>query len=100
MFDPLIKTPSPPPPTHNTTLHTGLMLTRGSSAFVVGSHKRIIRTYDLDIYKCALQIQQSVVNTNWILQAGGSASRYIVFAALHDLDKTISESDIDTIMCH
>ena len=29
----------------------------GSSAFVVGSHRRIIITYDLDIYKCALQHQ-------------------------------------------
>ena len=43
----------PPPPTHththNTTLHTGLMLTRGISAFVVGSQRRIIITHDLDI---------------------------------------------------
>ena len=59
MLDPLIKTPPPPTHTytHNMTLHTGLMLTRGSSAFVVGSHRRIIITYDLDIYKCALQHQ-------------------------------------------
>ena len=35
----------------NTTLHTGLMLTRGISAFVVGSQTRIIITHDLDIYK-------------------------------------------------
>ena len=61
---------SPPPPhTHNTTLHTGMMLTRGIYAFVVCYQRRIIITHDLDIYKCALQIQQSVVNTNWILQA-------------------------------
>ena len=54
------------------------MLTRGSSAFVVGSHRRIIITYDLDIYKCALQIQQSVVNTNWILQAVFCQSVYCI----------------------
>ena len=53
-------------------------LTRGSSAFVVGSHRRIIITYDLDIYKCALQIQQSVVNTNWILQAVFCQSVYCI----------------------
>ena len=77
MFDPQIKTP-PHTHTHNMTLHTGLMLTRGSSAFVVGSHRRIIITYDLDIYKCALQIQQKVVNTNWILQAVFCQSVYCI----------------------
>ena len=34
--------------THNTTLHTGLILTRGISAFVVGSQRRRIITHDLD----------------------------------------------------
>ena len=39
-------------------------------------------------------------NTQWLTPTGSSkqysASRYIVFAALHDLDKTIAESGIDT----
>ena len=84
----------PPPHTHtyNTTLHTGmmltrgisafvvagLMLTRGISAFVVGSQRRIIITHDLDIYKCALQIKQSVVDINWILQAVFCQSVYCI----------------------
>ena len=71
----------PPPPhthTHTTTLHTGLMLTRGISAFVVGSQRIIIITHDLDIYKCALPTQHSVVNTNWILQAVFCQSVYCI----------------------
>ena len=67
-----------PPYTHNTTLHTCLMFTQGISAFVVGSQRRIIITHDLDIYKCALEIQQSVVNTNWILQAVFCQSAYCI----------------------
>ena len=54
------------------------MLTRGISACVVGSQRRIIITHDLYIYKCALQIQQSVVNPNWILQALFCQSVYCI----------------------
>ena len=39
-------------------------------------------------------------SSQWLTPTGSSkqysASRCIVFAALHDLDKTIAESDIDT----
>ena len=86
MFAPPFKTPHTH--THNKTLHTGLMLTRGICAFVVGSQRRRIITHDLDIYKCALQIKHSSKQY--------SACRYIVFAALHGLYKTIAESGIDT----
>ena len=70
MFAPLIKTPPPHTHTHNTTLHTGLMLTRGISAFVVGSQRRRIITHDLDIYKCALQIQHQLDPPSSILPVG------------------------------
>ena len=75
----------PPPPTHththsdthNMTLHTGLMLT-----IWISTNAR------------------SKSNSQWLTPTGSSkqysASRYIVFAALHDLDKPISESGIDT----
>ena len=82
MLAPLIKTPPTHTHTQNTTLYTGLILTRGSSAFVVGPHRIIITTYDLDIYKCALQIQQSVVNTNWILQAVNFQSVYCTYCPI------------------
>ena len=98
MFDPLINTP-PPTHTHNMTLHTGLMLTRGSSAFVVGSHRRIIITYVVTIWISSNAHSKS--NSQWLTPTGSSkqysASRYIVFAAIHDLDKPISESGIDTM---
>ena len=71
MFAPLIKTP--PPPTHTHIIRPCI------SAFVVGS-QRIIITHDLDIYK---------FNTQWLTPTG-------YFAVLHDLDKTIAESGIDT----
>ena len=86
---PLFKTS----PTDYTTLYTVLMLTQGISAFVVGPERKTIITLDLDLYNRALQIQQSVGNTNWILRAG---VLHIVFAALHALGKTIDGSGIDT----
>ena len=74
-----LRPPPPPTHTHNTTLHTGMMLTQGISDFVVGSPRRIIITYHLVIYKCALQIQQSVViSTNWIPQAVFCQSVYCI----------------------
>ena len=44
---------------------------------LIKTRRRII-THDLDIYKCALQIQLSVVNTNWILQAVFCQSVYCI----------------------
>jgi hypothetical protein len=87
---PLFKTS----PTDYVTLHTVLMLTQGISAFVVGPERRTLITLDLDLYNRALQIQQSVGNTNWILHAG---ILHIAFAARHALGKTIDGSGID--MC-
>ena len=86
---PLFKTS----PTDYTTLYTVLMLTQGISAFVVGPNRRTLITLDLDLYNRALQIQQTVGNSNWILRAG---VLHIVFAALHALGKTIDGSGIDT----
>ena len=86
---PLFKTS----PTDYATLHTVLMLTQGISAFVVGPDRKTLITLDLDLYNRALQIQQSVGNSNWILRAG---ILHIVFAALHALGKTIDGSGIDT----
>lgn len=86
---PLFKTS----PTDITTLYTVLMLTQGISAVVVGPERKTIITLDLDLYSRALQIQQTVGNTNWILRAG---VLHIVFAALHALGKTVDGSGIDT----
>lgn len=86
---PLFKTSS----TIYVTLHTVLMLTQGISAFVVGSERTALITLDLDLYKRALQIQQSVGNTNWILRA---SVLHIAFAALHALGKTIDGSGLGT----
>ena len=80
-------------PTDITTLYTVLMLTQGVSAVVVGPDRKTIITLDLDLYNCALQIQQTVGNTKWILRAG---VLYIVFAVLHTLGKTIDGSGFDT----
>ncbi|KAG0728963.1 hypothetical protein GWK47_031346 [Chionoecetes opilio] len=60
---------------------------------VVGPERKPIITLDLDLYNCALQIQQSVGNDNWILRAG---ALHIAFAALHSLGKTVDGSGIDT----
>ena len=83
------------PHTHYTTLHTGLMLTRGISALWLvlreesSSHTILIFTN-----------AHSKFNSPWLTPTGSSkqysACRYIVFAAIHDLDKTIAESGIDT----
>ena len=68
----------------------------GISDFVVG-YQRTIITHDLYMYKCGLLIQQSVVNTNWILQTVFCNRRYSVLAALlYLLRKTIAESGTDT----
>lgn len=48
---------------------------------------------DLDVYVCALYIQQTVGNTNWFIQAG---VLHIAFAALHGLGKNIDASGVDT----
>ena len=86
---PLFKTS----PTHYRTLYTILQLTQGINAHVVGPDKRTVISLDLDLYFRAVQIQQSVGNTNWFLQPGGL---HIAFALLHALGKTVDASGIDT----
>ena len=50
-------------------------------------------TLDLDLYKRALQIQQSVGNSNWVgLLLPGTL--HVAFAALHALGKTLNGSDL------
>ena len=46
-----------------------ILLCQSISAFVAGPERTLI-TLHLDLYRHALQIQQSVGNTNWILHAG------------------------------
>ena len=74
-------------------MYTVLMLTQGVSAVVVGPDRKTTIIFDLYLYTCALQIQQTAGNTNWILRAG---VLHIVFAALHALGKTIDGSGFDT----
>ena len=69
------------------------MLTQGISAVVVGPDRKTMIMLDLDLYNCALQIQQTVGNTNWILRIG---VLYIVFAALRALGNTIDGSGVYT----
>ena len=80
-------------PTDITTLYTVLLLTQGVSAVVVCPERKTILTLDLDLCSRALQIQQTVGNTNWVLPVG---VLHIVFAALHALGKTLDGSGIDT----
>ena len=61
--------------------------------FVVGPDRKTIITLVLDLYNRALQIQQTVENTIWILRAG---VLHIVYAALHALGKTIDGGGFDT----
>ena len=72
---------------------TVLTLTQDVSAVVVGPDRKAIIMLGLDLYNCALQIQQTDGNTNWILRAG---VLHIMFAALHALGKTIDGSGFDT----
>ena len=62
-------------------------------AFVVSPKRKTLIMLHTDLYYCALHIQQSVGNINWILHAG---VLHIAFAALHALGKTVDGSDIDT----
>ena len=86
---PLFKTS----PTDYSTLYTALCLTQEISASVVGPNRRTLITLDLDLYNHALQIQESVLNKNWILLPGGL---HACFAIEHALGKTIEGSGIDT----
>ena len=74
-----------------TGLWPKLMSTQGVSAVVVGPDRQTIIMLDLDLYNCALQIQQTVGNTNWILWAG---ALHIVFAALQILGKQLMVVDL------
>ena len=71
-------------PTDYTTLYSALCLTQQISASVVGPDRRTLITLDLDLYNRALQIQESVMNKNWILLPGGL---YACFAIKHALVK-------------
>ena len=68
------------------------MLSQGISAVVVGPDRKKNIMLELDLYNRALQIQQTVGNTNWIFRAG---VLHIVFAALHALGKIINGSGFD-----
>lgn len=75
------------------TLHTVLRQTQGISVFVVGAERKTVITFDLDLYRHALQIQQTVGKANWILQV---AALHIAFHFLYALGKMIGGSGIDT----
>ena len=55
--------------------------------------RRTIIPHDLNLCSHTLQIQQTVGNTNWILEGG---VLHIAFATLHALGKSIDGSGIDT----
>ena len=67
------------------------MLIKGNSAVVVGPYRKTVITLDLDLYNRALQIQQTVGNTYYILRAD---VLHIVFAALHALAKQLIVVDL------
>ena len=76
------------------TLYTALKICQEISIETVGPHHRVIITLDLDLYKLALQIQQSNMNKHWLLQPG---HLHKFFADLHALGIIIEGSGLDTI---
>ena len=76
------------------TLYTVLSMSQDISAVVVGPNKRVIITLDMDLYKQAIQLQESVKNKHWLLQPG---HLHMFFADLHALGKVIEGSGLDTI---
>ena len=99
--DPPIRTNSEPvapilrnSPKDFATLYTVLSMAQEISAVVVGPSRRVIFTLDMDLYKLALQVQQSTGNKQWLLQPGHLQK---FFADLHALGKVIEGSGLDTI---
>ena len=80
-------------PTDYTTLYTVLSLTQVISATITGPNRCTLITLDLNLYNREIQIQESVVNENWILRAG---VLHIASASLHALGKTIEGGGTDT----
>ena len=76
------------------TLYTALKMCQNVSAEVVGPHRRVLITLDLELYKLAVQIQQSTGNKHWLLQPGHLQK---CFADLHALGKVIEGSGLDTV---
>ena len=64
------------------------------SAVVVGPNRRTYIMLDIDLYKCAIQLQESVKNKNWLLVPG---HLHMYFADLHALGKVIEGSGLDTV---
>ena len=98
--DPPIRTNSEPvapilrnSPKDFATLYTVLSMAQEISAVVVGPSRRVIFTLDMDLYKLALQVQQSTGNKQWLLQPG---HLHKFFADLHALGKVIEGSGLDT----
>ena len=48
----------------------------------------------MDLYTCAIQLQESVKNRNWLLAPG---HLHMFFADLHALRKVIEGSGLDTV---
>ena len=76
------------------TLYTVLSYTQDVNAVVLGGTEKTIITLDLDLYKLALQLKDSVKNKNWILMPG---HLHMFFADEHALGKIIEGSGLDTV---
>ena len=76
------------------TLYTALKMCQNVSAEVVGPHRRVLITLDLELYKLAVQIQQSTGNKHWLLQPG---HLHKFFVNLHALGKVIEGSGLYTV---
>ena len=81
-------------PTDWGTLYTVLCMAQNISAVVVGPNHRVVITLDMDLYKRAIQLQESVKNKHWLLQPG---HLHKFFADLHALGKVIEGSGLDTM---
>ena len=76
------------------TLYTILCTAQEISTVVIGPNHLVVITLDMDLYKCATQLQESIKNKHWLLQHG---HLHKIFADLHALGKVVEGSGLDTI---
>ena len=76
------------------TLWTVLSHTQDINALVLGEDAKVFITLDMDLYKLAVQLKQSVKNKHWVLMPG---HLHMFFADEHSLGKVIEGSGLDTV---
>ena len=81
------------PPKDWATLYTILCMAQEIIAVVIRPNHRVVITLDMDLYKCAIQLQESIKNKHWLLKPG---HLHKFFADIHALGKVVEGSGLDT----